>query len=322
MAKILLQFPEGLKVNAFEYKEQLEKEGHIVYTSSSPCFGACDLALEEAKAMGVDKIVHFGHNKFIKHNIDIEVEYIPWREDINLNVLSNAVELFKKERIDSFALTTTVQHSHQIKEMKEFFSKNGLKALTSRGFWAREEGQILGCDVKAAMIKEAKAILYIGSGYFHPLAFFGIEKKIFVLNHRTGEIKEISKEMERLKKKRRGLILKAVDAEKFLVLVSTKPGQYFPKRAEFVKKELEKRGKSAIIAVSNNIVKDSVENFMADAYVNTACPRILDDVEAYQKPLLNIDMFMELLNIWDSMKGEEQKHKADPFYWVGGYNEK
>ena len=193
MAKVLLQFPEGLKRYALRYKKELEAKGNIVIASGSACFGACDIAIEEAKALGIDKVVHFGHNKFVKHDLGVDVEYIPWREDITISSLSSAVSLFKELEITKIALTTTVQHSHQIKDMKEFLENNGIKALTSRGFWAREEGQILGCDVGAARIDEAEAILYVGSGYFHPFAFLGLEKRVFVLNPTTSKINEFGR---------------------------------------------------------------------------------------------------------------------------------
>ena len=35
---------------AMKYAEKYEKEGHEVFIASAPCFGACDLAIEEAKS--------------------------------------------------------------------------------------------------------------------------------------------------------------------------------------------------------------------------------------------------------------------------------
>ncbi len=315
MAKILLQFPEGLKREAFELKKELEKKGEEVYVSSTPCFGACDLAFEEAKALKVDKIIHFGHNKFIKGKEEVPVEYIPYRVDIDLSSLTKAVEELKKRKVEKFALVTTVQHSHQIKEMKEFFEKQGLSPFTSRGFWAREEGQILGCDVKAGIIEGVENVLYVGTGLFHPLAFYGVEKRVFVFNPFSKEFSEITERIKRAEKTRKSLITRALYANKFLILVSTKPGQHYPKRALWVKKELEKVGKEALIVVSNTFDKDSLFNFMADAYVNTACPRIMDDFEAYEKPILNLDMVVELLSL---MKKKDKVERGNALYWIEG----
>ena len=60
--KILLQFPEGLKQHALKYAEKLEKEGDSVFISCSPTYGACDIAIDEAKAikyLSLAIITHF-----------------------------------------------------------------------------------------------------------------------------------------------------------------------------------------------------------------------------------------------------------------------
>ena len=64
MMKILLQFPEGLKQKAVEIAKKYEKKGDVVFLSAAPCYGACDLALDEARAIGAKKIIHFGHSPF------------------------------------------------------------------------------------------------------------------------------------------------------------------------------------------------------------------------------------------------------------------
>ncbi|MBI4399825.1 diphthamide synthesis protein, partial [Candidatus Micrarchaeota archaeon] len=64
--RVLLQFPEGLKSKALKIAKKYEKKGYEVFISSSPCYGACDIAIEEAKACKADKILHFGHAEFTK----------------------------------------------------------------------------------------------------------------------------------------------------------------------------------------------------------------------------------------------------------------
>src|SRR3989339_335352 len=51
LVRILLQFPEGLKKEALSHAIQYRKEGHEVFLSASPCYGACDLAYAEAEAV-------------------------------------------------------------------------------------------------------------------------------------------------------------------------------------------------------------------------------------------------------------------------------
>lgn len=62
--KVLLQLPDGLKPKAQEIQKFLEKrtDAQILIWAGS-AFGSCDLPLE-AKNIGVDMIVHFGHTKW------------------------------------------------------------------------------------------------------------------------------------------------------------------------------------------------------------------------------------------------------------------
>lgn len=62
--KVLLQFPEGLKSYSQEVVSFIEnKTGCECFIWMGSCFGACDLPLEVEK-LGIDLIVHFGHNNF------------------------------------------------------------------------------------------------------------------------------------------------------------------------------------------------------------------------------------------------------------------
>ena len=83
--RILLQFPEGLKQKALEHAKRLEKGGDEVFISASPTFGACDLAIDEAKNIKADKLIHFGHGEF--HNVDFNVEYVPYEMTASLDIL-------------------------------------------------------------------------------------------------------------------------------------------------------------------------------------------------------------------------------------------
>jgi len=62
--RVLLHLPDGLKPKADKIQAELEKEidSEIMIWAGS-CYGACDLPIE-AKNVGVDMIVHFGHTKW------------------------------------------------------------------------------------------------------------------------------------------------------------------------------------------------------------------------------------------------------------------
>jgi len=292
--KILLQFPEGLKKYALEYAKEYEKKGHKVFISSAPCYGACDLALEEAKAIKADKIIHFGHAPFIRKKLPVKVEYVEFHIDVNLKNLRKAISKLKFKKI---VLATTVQHVHQLKEMKKIFEKAGKKVFIGRGTLAKHPGQVLGCDEGAVLsvYEKADAVIFVGDGLFHPLAV-KVDKPVFVIHPKSGKVRSINKEIELLKKRRKGLLTRALYAKTFGILLSTKPGQFNQKLAEEIKKKLEKKGKKAEILIANSFDPFSLENFeLFDCYITTACPRISDDYEVFRKPVLDMELFKDFI---------------------------
>ncbi|MCJ7456558.1 diphthamide synthesis protein, partial [Candidatus Bathyarchaeota archaeon] len=60
--RVLLQLPEGLKPLAARLAKKLQDEsGAEVFVSGDPCYGACDLALEQMKQLHADLLIHVGH---------------------------------------------------------------------------------------------------------------------------------------------------------------------------------------------------------------------------------------------------------------------
>lgn len=299
--RILLQFPEGLKQYAMQKAEEFEKQGHEVFLSSSNSYGACDIALDEARAIHADKIIHYGHSQFpLNMKIEIPVEFDEWRIDFDVSGLEAVVKEFKKRKIKKIALGTTVQYVHKLKEAKKFFEKHGIKADYKKGIKTRYPGQVLGCDA-GALDAKSDAILFIGDGLFHSLAIDS-QKPVFLFHPQGKTLRQINDEIEKLRKKRRGMLIKAVDCRNFGILLSTKPGQFNLEVAKWAKTELEKRGKKAQIIVSNEFEPYALNDFLVfDCYVSSACPRIAEDYKEFEKPVLNIQMFNELLKILDEL---------------------
>jgi 2-(3-amino-3-carboxypropyl)histidine synthase len=300
--KILLQFPEGLKRAGFELAKKYEAEGHEVFLSASPCYGACDIALDEARWLGVDKIVHVGHNKFVKSDLPVPVEYIEYNIDIDIEAMKAVLPVI--EQYKNIGLATTVQHIHQFDQMKAFFERHGKTVFAEGGYWATKPGQVLGCDAIGVQKVERKAdcIVFIGNGMFHPLAI-DVKKPVFVFNTYDNSVKNVNADIERLKKRRKGAIAKALSCKRFGIMVSTKVGQFNLVHAKWARNELQKRGFECAILAANELEPITLNNFMTfDCFVNTACPRMVDDQEEFRKPILNIDMLKELFEIIDANK--------------------
>ncbi|MGC8647579.1 MAG: diphthamide synthesis protein, partial [Candidatus Micrarchaeia archaeon] len=211
--RILLQFPEGLKQKALEYAKKYEQEGNEVFISASPSFGACDIAIDEAKAIGAEKIVHFGHTEF-KH-IDFNVEYVPYYIDAPLDILKESLELLKP--FARIGIVTTIQHVHQLDKIKEFYEQNGKIVLIGKPYgFAKAPGQILGCDVGSAATidKLVDAFVYFGGGMFHPLgALLATTKPFLVVEPFAGKVEFIDKYRDVYRKRSRGKILSSLEAK-------------------------------------------------------------------------------------------------------------
>ena len=297
--KLLLQFPEGLKQKALEYATVLEKQGNEVFISASPTFGACDLALDEARSVGADKIVHFGHAEF--HRVDFPVEYIEYPVDAPLGMLADSLGHLKDFK--TIGIVTTIQHIHQLDAVRGFYEENGKTIIIGRPYgFAKRPGQILGCDVGSAATidRQVDAFVYFGGGMFHPLgALLATTKPFLTVEPFANKVEFIDRYRDVYRKRSKGKVLAAVGAKTFGILLTTKNGQRNEGLAGVLKRKIEDGGLRAEILVANTFDFVSLENMREfDAFVNTACPRIaVDDTDRVGKPLLSPNEMMEVLGM-------------------------
>lgn len=295
--RILLQFPEGLKQNALEYAKKLESEGNEVFVSASPTYGACDLAIDEAKAIKAEKLVHYGHAEF--QHVDFNVEYVFYTVDAPMEILERSLEQLKP--FNTIGIVTTIQHVHQLAKVREYYEGKGKKVIIGKPYgFAKQGGQILGCDIGSAagIDSQVDAHVYFGGGFFHPLgALLHTSKPFLVVEPFTNTIEFIDRYREIYHKRARGKIAASVGAKKFGIIVSTKNGQHNLNLAKLLKAKIEKNGLEAAILVSNQVDFQSLENMREfDAFINTACPRIaVDDTTRMKKPMLSANELMEVL---------------------------
>lgn len=275
--RIFLQIPEGLKKKALKIADEFED----VLISGEACYGACDLRINEAKQLGCDKIVHYGHSEFMK--TDIPVEYREMKERIDvIQILENNLNVIRDNKI---GLITSLQFIDSLEDVKRFLESKG------KTVYIYKNGQILGCDITAAKAIEENVdcFLSIGSGKFHPLGLaLETEKPLFVLDVERKTIEPIDNLKEKFMKQKYVAQSNAKDAKVFGILVSTKPGQINIQLAEKIKKDLINKGKKAYILVFDEIKPEKLEGIDVDAYINTACPRIaIENRTLFKKPILN-----------------------------------
>jgi len=194
-------------------------------------------------------------------------------------------------------LLTTVQFIGQLDSIKKQVEDSGRKVLIGRGIRTKYEGQVLGCDSSAAR-EDADGFLYVGTGIFHPLGIaLRTEKPVFILDPSSGKIEELRREkVEKVKKRRKGALLKLLNSERIGILVSLKPGQEMLGEALRIKNLLESRGKSAYIFIFDTLDFSELENFpFVKCFLNLACPRISEDFERFSRPVADYSDAKEFL---------------------------
>ena len=294
-----LQAPEGLKRAAPRIAKEIRRQtGAEVLISGDPCYGACDVDLSLAQE--VDLMLHLGHSELggepteEPRECSGKVIFLEarMREDPR-EVVHKAAKMLRAKRV---GVATTIQHLHRLDQALEALRDHGIEGVVgaSRGR-VRYPGQVLGCRYSTVRDLDVDEYLFIGTGQFHPLGMALVTgKRVIAADPATGEISEI--DPDPMLRRRFAAITRAMDAEKFAVLISKKPGQ---KRMALAKRLLalgEARGLEMSLIYIDNIEPDRLLNLGADAAVSTACPRVaLDDAAKYRIPILTPPEFEILM---------------------------
>jgi len=296
--RVLLQLPEGLKPEAEKLAEIIENAGATAIIFADPCYGACDLALEEAIALKADLIVHYGHTPLIMQN-EIPAIYFDAKARTKITpVVRKALSLLKKW--DKIGLVTTVQHVHTLERAKKILLEAGKTVIIGDAGRTVYAGQVLGCEFSnaKAVTNEVEAFLFIGGGRFHAIGVgLSTGKPIVVADPYIKEACLIDEDIKQVLMKRFASVNEAKKAKNFGIIVGLKIGQKKLKKSLEIKKKLEKANKKAFLLALREIIPERLIQFPSlDAYINTACPRLsLDDASRFPKPLLTTRELQVLL---------------------------
>ena len=310
---VFLQLPEGLKPEAPRLAAVVEEAAALPIVSSAPCYGACDLAVSEVKAVGADLIVHFGHTPMIL-DVDVPTVYIDAKAKVTVKeAVMEALPLLSSW--SKIGLVTTVQHVHQLEEAKKLLEDAGKTVFVGDTGHGKYAGQVLGCDFSNAQTVSGKveAILFIGGGRFHAIgAALATGKPTVIADPYQQTAYPVDNQVRRIILQRWANISEAKEAKRFGVLVSLKSGQMKLEEALNIKEKLEQHGLVAALLALREVTPSALLQFPTiDAFVNTACPRLsLDDAPNFGKPLLSVNETLVLLG---EMKWEELLRKG----WFG-----
>jgi 2-(3-amino-3-carboxypropyl)histidine synthase len=297
--RVLLQLPEGLKPKALDLAKLIqEKTSSEVIISGEPLWGACDVAVAEAKTLNCDMILIYGHTKFAETKFPILYFEATYEKDI-----SHLLEKIKHS--SSILIVASVQHIHQIKKAKEYFESKDIKVLIPKANGhAYYDGQVLGCEYNAIkpLAKNCNQILIIGNR-FHALGLaMSVNTPVILLDPVNEEIEIINK--DKIIKQRFAAIEKAKTANKIGIIIGTKLGQKFGS-FESIKNKVKSLGKECAVISMGEITNDKLINlYDIDAFIELACPRIaIDAASMFKKPLLTAREFLVLSNeiTWEEL---------------------
>ncbi len=293
--RVLLQLPEGLKLEGPRLAKIIEKMGAIPIISADPCYGACDIATNEAQDLGVDLVVHFGHAKLVKHE-PVPTIYVEARATILVDEAVVASIPFLKEW-SRIGISTTVQHLQTLSTAREILVRAGKTVVIGDSGKLLHAGMVSGCDYSnvKSIVDEVEAFLFIGGGQFHALGIaLSTSKPTIIADPYDNRAYSITSEGQKIIKQRWSYIEEAQKAETFGILIGLKPGQKKIEEALKIKETAEKNSKVALLLAVREVLPETLLEFPTiDAYVNTACPRIsLDAPTKFSKPVLTPEEFM------------------------------
>lgn len=301
--RVGLQAPEGLKRAIPAIAKQIEdKTGAEVIISGDPCYGACDVDLKLCEE--VDLLLHLGHAELGERPGKVIFVEVRMREDLRIAVEKAAPFLRSK----LVGITTTIQHVHKIGQVLEVLKEHGIEGvLGPAGARVKSPGQVLGCCYSTAKALDVDEYLFIGTGQFHPLGIaLATGKRVVAADPVTGEVSDI--DIDPMLRRRFGAISRAMDAKRFAVLVSKKPGQNRMELARQIVKLGEAQGKEMVLVYLDNIEPDRLLNLGVEAAVSTACPRVaLDDAAKYRISMLTPPEFEILVGKrqWEDYEFDE-----------------
>ena len=185
-------------------------------------------------------------------------------------------------------LFASIQYHKQMDSLKEQIKDAGIKVELVRPKHAWSEGQLLGCGVEDWSKHNPDAFVYIGDGLFHPYALlFRNKQNVYVYDPQAEEQHVYTqKNIEQVLKRQKGAMSTFLMKNNIGVLITTKYGQSRLKKVQ----ELEKKypDKTFYYLLADNIDFNGLEDFpFIECFVNTACPRVMDDYAKIPKPVVN-----------------------------------
>jgi 2-(3-amino-3-carboxypropyl)histidine synthase len=309
---VLIQFPEGMLDQPLQLVLKRLSEINIsVYVSGKPSYGICDLALNIAKTLKVDFLIHFGHSKFgfesifnLESSSVLDIMVIPafYSPQKKFNY-SKLIKMLQENDWRKIGLSSTIQHQKTLKELDDHLQECGFQ------IYQENDGQILGCNVHNLDMQnvELDGIVSVHAGYFHTHGILlNIDIPLVQFNPYSEDVTFYGKDSrKKALQKRFGVIESTRKAKTWGILGSSRIGQYNERVITRIEKILLSKNLEYVKIISDNINPGSISNFnWVDSWVVSACPRIaIDDAVRYLKPIITFNEFKFVFEeiSWDKL---------------------
>ncbi len=230
----------------------------------------------------------------------MKVAIFPIRRRIDVRGIVQIVSELPEE----FYLFASSQYLNYLEEIKSMLENKGKKVLLTKLPHAAQEGHIVGCSIK----KLDKPAVVISDGLFHgeALLFSNNIGNVFIVNPVSWTLTKIHKEkINKIKKRIEAMKKKYLESKNIGLIVSTKPGQNYMDLVLQVADQLQKKGKNPYIFLTNTLdLNRLIDYCFIDLWINTACPRILDDIIHTTIPLINL---VDILPLIEDLPHEEKE---------------
>jgi len=304
--RVLIQLPEGLKPEGPRLASIVEKAGALAVVSADPCYGACDMAFQDAQSLGADLLVHYGHSEMTRQE-SVPTIYVEAKAVVSVRgAVKKALPLLKPWK--NIGLVTTVQHVDVLGEARQTLLEAGKSVAVGDAGRTKHSGQVIGCDYSnaKAVAKDVEAFLFVGGGRFHAIGVALVTMKpTVVADPYEGRAYSVDNEVKKVIRQRWASINKAKQAVNFGVLTGLKSGQKRLDEALGIKEKLGEAGKKATLLALREVTPEALMQFPTiEAFVNTACPRIsLDDASRFLKPVLTLNETLVVLGecTWEEL---------------------
>ena len=189
-------------------------------------------------------------------------------------------------------MSYSIQHRHDIENVKKFYESNGKIVLLSKKEGTNAyEGHITGCEYRGlkAIQGEVDCFLIIGNQFHSMGATLAVKKPVILVDVYNDDVRSMAGMREKILRQRLFSIEKLKEAKNVGIIIEIKPGQKFGNPGKLLEK-FRQHGKNAIVITMSELTPDKIMNFYhIDAFVELACPRIaLDDFAKYEKPILTM----------------------------------